>query len=1202
MYVGFKFRHRLLARYLATVYCMSPVPTLPLEINMSASIESTNKGLKSEVATGFGSAGAPAIEAQTSSQQLQPVQTLTITNPQTSSLKSEMCPIEYNKIVEAIKSKNKEQALELVKHYHNLHPAIVAQFVKLSIDTNQGKILRAVLKLNSNIKEIDDYLKAILRKEGAVVQSLLFYAMGCDVNLEIIDVLIEYKVEGVNFENIHKYIKKENQLKKLLGDLILHEDLILQKDLILQNVHFNSNQIPTVLIFPVTKGCKYILELLLTNAELSKELEWKDACGQTLLHLAARYNHSHIVKTLIYKGADVRATYLNGTTPLHAAVVSFVHMQIDRRPTIEALLEGGAEIDATNHNGHSALHLAICLDYPLEVIKVLISKKIDIYKKDTDGFTVIHVAASIDKSKAIRALLDLGMPIDMVDGEGNTALYLAALWGRKSAVISLLNYGASLRQPLTEISILKCVREQEGALQKSIPILEAAENLIKMAQDSKNFDEKAAQETMNALKLFDLELFDSEVVDLEVFDSKPFDLKPLPLDGVFGGNGRLATGKTALHLAFENKHYPLIRLLVKNGADVEIADKQGKTVLALAEHCEDHYSTAYVNFLKIKQMLAQKIHADLRQLNKNTAATLSVAKYENAGVFVDSKEYQSYFEMISDCVNEMSNKGLDNDKIEFILEVSRFTMINSECFPDRLGWAYEMCCMIPDAHAEFKRANRHCYDMIEKATSLPFKKWADANIAVILRQSKLKQSLEEEFEDKFALEDLEKSFERKLVLRQFRHCIYADADGPIVRKLMKTVIAPSLNSQTRLSEQDVRAIDNIRDLNPDSFVILLGFLKKLLDSEQKITTIEQKQTRKSSTSDNTNTSNDTASSPKEKQDIAPDAATTVAIIAAKVSEKSSKTKEGVAKENSKEKQDKTDVALDSKVKKEAEAQNSKNSQTIKEVDKLVEKIESHFKVDDTEANAGVWAYDATAIPMDKVEKYVVDSAQFILMHWKVLPFAKLNFAHKILSILPPPGHPLRAEADSHIYNLLCILSSVPSTLPSSSGAQECLAQIMKRAQILFEENEMFEHFNESNETKLKILKIWYLMQSNSTQREVLGRLMVDILGFPMNSGRSNSLFGIESICNTNLGITPAAKGVAELESIRHIDSNAFWTLFSVLKLQLDRAAAATKQHSEDTTTAITTAFNSYKIAGSSIASFIPQIPLIAEYLFPKPSV
>lgn len=60
--------------------------------------------------------------------------------------------------------------------------------------------------------------------------------------------------------------------------------------------------------------------------------------------------------------------------------------------------------------------------YELEEI---IKKGVNPNTKDSEGFTPLHVAASVNEKPCLKLLLEAGSTIDAVDDYGNTALHIA---------------------------------------------------------------------------------------------------------------------------------------------------------------------------------------------------------------------------------------------------------------------------------------------------------------------------------------------------------------------------------------------------------------------------------------------------------------------------------------------------------------------------------------------------------------------------------------------------------------------------------------------------------------------------------------------------------------------------------------------------------------------------------------------------------
>ena len=120
--------------------------------------------------------------------------------------------------------------------------------------------------------------------------------------------------------------------------------------------------------------------------------------GMTALHWAAMKGDADMTQTLLYAGANVKAsTRLGGYTPL------FMAAERGSAPVLQLLLKGGANVKGTAGNGMTALMTAAIGGDP-EAIRVLVESGADVNSKETDhGQTALSFAAAFEPMARITA-------------------------------------------------------------------------------------------------------------------------------------------------------------------------------------------------------------------------------------------------------------------------------------------------------------------------------------------------------------------------------------------------------------------------------------------------------------------------------------------------------------------------------------------------------------------------------------------------------------------------------------------------------------------------------------------------------------------------------------------------------------------------------------------------------------------------------
>jgi ankyrin repeat protein len=242
------------------------------------------------------------------------------------------------------------------------------------------------------------------------------------------------------------------------------------------------------------------------------------ASGASALMLAAEFGHADVVKNFLKAGADAMIAYRNGDAAIHVAVISG-HVAV-----VEALLEFNVEIDTLRkspefeHDGFSPLMLAT-LDGSVQMLKILLtSGRLNVNLQSSKGKSALMIAVKARQIKAAKLLLAHEMiDVDVADDDGWTPLMVAADIGLIEIIPELIAKGANV-----------------NAQSKSgwTPILLAAEG--------------------------------NHTAVVEVLSIS---------DSIVLNTPETSQGRTALHYAIGWANAPLVKLLLSEGADLQIRDK-----------------------------------------------------------------------------------------------------------------------------------------------------------------------------------------------------------------------------------------------------------------------------------------------------------------------------------------------------------------------------------------------------------------------------------------------------------------------------------------------------------------------------------------------------------------------------------------------------------------------------------------------------
>jgi ankyrin repeat protein len=153
---------------------------------------------------------------------------------------------------------------------------------------------------------------------------------------------------------------------------------------------------------------------------------------------AARTGDAATVRALVAKRADVNATGVDGTTPLHWAV------HHDNAELVELLVRSGADVTRENRYGVRPLWLAAVNGSP-KVLALLLRAGADPNTAMAGGETAAMTAARAGNPDAVRALAEAGADVNARDARGQTALMWAAARNNAAAIKALVESGADLK-------------------------------------------------------------------------------------------------------------------------------------------------------------------------------------------------------------------------------------------------------------------------------------------------------------------------------------------------------------------------------------------------------------------------------------------------------------------------------------------------------------------------------------------------------------------------------------------------------------------------------------------------------------------------------------------------------------------------------------------------------------------------------------
>lgn len=303
--------------------------------------------------------------------------------------------------------------------------------------------------------------------------------------------------------------------------------------------------------------------------------------GHTPLSSACWSGHTGTIQVLLDAGADVDAVDDDGWRAIHWAV------QKGHLKCLEQLLAAGADVEAASDSGRRAIHIA-AREGRLDCIERLLAVGASPVSTESDAWTSLHLAASCGHLLIVKRLLaEADVDPDTCTSDGYSALALAVWDGHDSIVEQLI---ATNRVDLSRLSgkngdSLLHIAATQGFLEIGDRLLRAGSNPNLRNQDGNTPLEPALSNRQMAFA----ELLLRYGVEIDLPDK----------------NGKTLLHKAAIGWTGETEKYnfrsiaaEIANFLLANSARVDARDAEGRTPL--------HLAVQNRNEEVVKVLLAQK--------------------------------------------------------------------------------------------------------------------------------------------------------------------------------------------------------------------------------------------------------------------------------------------------------------------------------------------------------------------------------------------------------------------------------------------------------------------------------------------------------------------------------------------------------------------------------------------------------------------
>lgn len=350
--------------------------------------------------------------------------------------------------------------------------------------------------------------------------------------------------------------------------------------------------------------------LVKSALEQGAKVDAADPDGSTALHWAAQRNNEEIVAALLAAGAKSDAKTRFNMTPLALAAMNGNSKIIGR------LLDAGADVNGTSNEGQTILMTAALQGNP-DAVKLLIQRgakvnAVEPYK----GQTAMMFAAGEGNAKAIEQLIEFGGEVATKSKGGYTAFHFAVRNRQTEAMKVLLAHGAKVNETVPDgtgplnmaiingyFDVAVMLLDNGADPNQADPRGSALHSTIWMRRPGAPWEAAALAEdpegppkqtgNVTALELAEKLLAKGANPNVRVdWKEQRFGVSLGATRNPPGINlGRhfvTFNGSTPFYNAARNGDAPMMRLLLKYGADPKITNSFGVTPLMVAA-CLDYY-------------------------------------------------------------------------------------------------------------------------------------------------------------------------------------------------------------------------------------------------------------------------------------------------------------------------------------------------------------------------------------------------------------------------------------------------------------------------------------------------------------------------------------------------------------------------------------------------------------------------------------
>ncbi|XP_023313709.1 ankyrin-1-like [Trichogramma pretiosum] len=376
------------------------------------------------------------------------------------------------------------------------------------------------------------------------------------------------------------------------------------------------------------------------------QVDARDKLGRTPLHVALEYGDRVSTELLLRRGANPNLADAEGLTPLHVICKEYDEDEYSDDDSdddggnkglaklflqINDEIQQTVQIDAIDRMGRTPLHYALSVG-ARSIVKLLLRRRADPNLADAEGLTPLHVICkeydedeysdgdSDDDDNNLAKLffqindeIQQTVQIDAIDRMGRTPLHLALEYGDRVSTELLLRRGANPNFADSEGLTPLHINEE---IQQTVQV--NARDMLGKAP----LHYALGVGARSVVKLLLRRRADPNLADAE-------GLTPLHINDEIQQtvqvNARDMLGNAPLHYALGVGDRSVVKLLLRRGADQNLANEAGATPLHII--CQTKNANRLTKiFFKINDDIQETVQVDVRDKFGRTPLQWAVAK------------------------------------------------------------------------------------------------------------------------------------------------------------------------------------------------------------------------------------------------------------------------------------------------------------------------------------------------------------------------------------------------------------------------------------------------------------------------------------------------------------------------------------------------------------------------------------------------